>query len=64
MTNDVYLSNELYERTKAVIPGGIYGHYGYPLGRQALSFFQRVRVHDFGTLTEMNTSTRCVPTDP
>ena len=29
MPNDISESDAWYQRAKAVIPGGIYGHYGY-----------------------------------
>ena len=64
MTNDVSLSNALYERAKAVIPGGIYDHYGYSVRQTGPKFFQRVRVLGSGTLMVMNTSTTCVRTVP
>lgn len=41
MTNDVSKSNALYERAKAVIPGGIYGHYGYSVRNTGPKFFSK-----------------------
>lgn len=41
MTNDVSKSNALYERAKALIPGGIYGHYGYYVRDTGPKFFER-----------------------
>ena len=40
-TNDVTKSNSLYERAKAVVPGGIYGHYGYSVRKSGPKFFSR-----------------------
>ncbi len=40
-TNDVSKSNSLYERAKAVVPGGIYGHYGYSVRKSGPKFFSR-----------------------
>lgn len=40
-TNEVSKSNSLYERAKAVIPGGIYGHYGYSVRKSGPKFFSR-----------------------
>ena len=33
-TIDVSTSNSLYERAKAVIPGGINGHYGFSVKKK------------------------------
>ena len=41
MTRNVSQSNALYERAKAVIPGGIYGHYGYFVRDTGPKFFSR-----------------------
>ena len=39
MINSVSKSNAIYERAKAVIPGGIYGHYGYFVRDKGPKFF-------------------------
>lgn len=41
MTRNVSQSNALYERAKAVIPGGIYGHYGYFVRDTGPKFFSK-----------------------
>ena len=38
-TYDVSKSDGMYERAKAVIPGGIFGHYGYSVRRTGPKFF-------------------------
>lgn len=40
-TNDVSKSDSLYERAKAVIPGGIHGHYGAYVRKSGPKFFSR-----------------------
>lgn len=40
-TYDVSKSSEMYARAKAVIPKGIYGHYGYAVRKGSPTFFSR-----------------------
>ena len=40
-TIDVSTSNSLYERAKAVIPGGINGHYGFSVKKNGPKYFSR-----------------------
>lgn len=40
-TNDVSKSDAMYARAKAVIPGGIYGHYGYSVRKTGPKFFSK-----------------------
>ena len=40
-TYDVTQSDALYTRAKAVIPGGVYGHYGYAVRPDGPKFFER-----------------------
>ncbi|MFT5894621.1 MAG: glutamate-1-semialdehyde 2,1-aminomutase [bacterium] len=47
MTNDVSKSNMLYERAKAVVPGGIYGHYGYSVRKTGPKFFSKSKGSHF-----------------
>ncbi len=40
-THDVSKSDELFTRAQAVIPGGIFGHYGYSVRKSGPKFFSR-----------------------
>ena len=40
-TFEVTASNEMYARAQAVIPGGIYGHYGYSVRDSGPKFFSK-----------------------
>ncbi len=41
MPNDISESDAWYQRAKAVIPGGIYGHYGYSIRQTGPKFFSK-----------------------
>ena len=46
-TNNISRSDELYERAKAVIPGGIYGHYGFSVRKTGPKFFSESKGSHF-----------------
>ncbi len=42
-TYDVATSDAMYDRAKAVIPGGIFGHYGFSVRKSGPKFFSKAR---------------------
>ena len=51
-TYSVTKSNEMYERAKALIPGGIFGHYGYSVRKTGPKFFSACKGARFWDLDD------------